>query len=214
MHFIDNITINQICFKTTTHDRCIYIKIIDGELIYLLRMVDDCIISCKNEKTSRNIFNIIGEKMKFQSEKEKGIIPFKFLEFVNNYNGFDIKQTSHYIEMFFQNYILCLCKSHCVKLNKDLNKVQPINEQFSMGYESKRIVPIPSDSIEQMYKESSPKKNTTYHKLLEEKTGFSHCTLLGEVMYAYITCRPDIGYAVTTLSKFSCAPSLSRIINY
>ena len=26
-------------------------------------------------------------------------------------------------------------------------------------------------------------------------------------MYAYITCRPDIGYAVTTLLKFSCAPS-------
>ena len=26
-------------------------------------------------------------------------------------------------------------------------------------------------------------------------------------MYAYITCRPDIGYAVTSLSKFSNAPS-------
>ena len=26
-------------------------------------------------------------------------------------------------------------------------------------------------------------------------------------MYSYITCRPDIGYAVTTLSKFSSAPT-------
>ena len=26
-------------------------------------------------------------------------------------------------------------------------------------------------------------------------------------MYAYITCQPDIGYVVTTLSNFSCAPS-------
>ena len=26
-------------------------------------------------------------------------------------------------------------------------------------------------------------------------------------MYAYITCCPDIGYAITTLSKFSSAPS-------
>ena len=25
-------------------------------------------------------------------------------------------------------------------------------------------------------------------------------------MYAYITCHPDIGYSITTLSKFSCAP--------
>ena len=49
MHFIDNIIINQIGFKTTTHDQCIYQKVIDEEVIYLLRMVDDCIISCKNE---------------------------------------------------------------------------------------------------------------------------------------------------------------------
>ena len=26
-------------------------------------------------------------------------------------------------------------------------------------------------------------------------------------MYAYVTCCPDIDYSVTTLSKFSCAPS-------
>ena len=35
---------------------------------------------------------------------------------------------------------------------------------------------------------------------------FFYCTLLGELMYSYITCRPDIGYVVTTLSKFSCVP--------
>ena len=27
-------------------------------------------------------------------------------------------------------------------------------------------------------------------------------------MYAYITCCPDIGYVITTLSNFSCAPSI------
>ena len=42
---------------------------------------------------------------------------------------------------------------------------------------------------------------------MEEKIAFSYCTLIGEFMYAYITCGPDISYAVTTLSKFSCAPS-------
>ena len=26
-------------------------------------------------------------------------------------------------------------------------------------------------------------------------------------MYSYISCRPDIGYSVTTLSKFSYAPT-------
>ena len=31
--------------------------------------------------------------------------------------------------------------------------------------------------------------------------------LLGELMYAYITYCPDIGYSITNLSKFSCAPA-------
>ena len=34
-----------------------------------------------------------------------------------------------------------------------------------------------------------------------------HRTLLGELLYAYVICRPDIGYAVTMLSKFSTAPA-------
>ena len=37
--------------------------------------------------------------------------------------------------------------------------------------------------------------------------GFSYRHLLGELRYAYMTCRCDIGYAVTTLSKFSTSPS-------
>lgn len=42
----------------------------------------------------------------------------------------------------------------------------------SMDYELKRIVPIPSDSIEKMYKETGSKENTMYHKILEQKCVF------------------------------------------
>ena len=47
----------------------------------------------------QEIFDIICENVRFQSEKEEDIIPFEFLGVVNDYNGVDIKQTSHYIEM-------------------------------------------------------------------------------------------------------------------
>ena len=67
------------------------------------------------------------------------------------------------------------------------------------------MVPIASDSIEKMYKETGPKESVAAHKLLKNRIGFAYQTLLGKLMYAYITCRPDIGYLVTTLSKFSCA---------
>ena len=39
--------------------------------------------------------------------------------------------------------------------------------------------------------------------ILERSRGFSYQTLLGELMYSYITCQPDIAYVVTTFSKLS-----------
>ena len=36
MHFIDNILIKEMEFKTTTHDRCISKKVIDDEAVYIL----------------------------------------------------------------------------------------------------------------------------------------------------------------------------------
>ena len=37
--------------------------------------------------------------------------------------------------------------------------------------------------------------------------GYSYRSLLGEIMYAYVVARPDIGYAVMMLAKFSKAPA-------
>ena len=86
-------------FKITTHDRCIYRKVINNEVVYILMQIDDCIVQTKQEETTKNIFNIIGTKMRFASEEKKGIIPFEYLGIIKDYNGADIKQTSHYIDM-------------------------------------------------------------------------------------------------------------------
>ena len=42
---------------------------------------------------------------------------------------------------------------------------------------------------------------------LELSQGFTYPTLLGEMMYVYVTYRPDTGYVITTMSKFSTKPS-------
>ena len=52
-----------------------------------------------------------------------------------------------------------------------------------------------------------PREGTSEHAILEKKLGFSYWSVLGELMYVYITCWPNIGYAITTLSKFSSEPS-------
>ena len=77
-----------------------------------MRQVDDFLLACRNEETAKNIFNTIGVKMSFDTEKEQGIIPFEYLGVVDDYNGVEIRQTEHYIEMLCENYINCLLRSH------------------------------------------------------------------------------------------------------
>jgi len=54
---------------------------------------------------------------------------------------------------------------------------------------------------------AGPVENTPEHKTLEAEQGFGYRSVLGEILFAYVLCRPDIGYAVTTLAKFSTAPN-------
>ena len=69
-------------------------------------------------------------------------------------------------------------------------------------------VPLRSDVLNQLAKEApGPKEGTMAHRELQEKRGFSYRTLLGEMMFAYVSCRPDIGYAITLMSKYSSQPS-------
>ena len=58
-----------------------------------------------------------------------------------------------------------------------------------------------------MFTQIGPAEGSAEHHRLEDKYGFAYRTLLGELMYAYVVCRPDIGYAIITLSKFSTCPS-------
>jgi hypothetical protein len=65
MRMIDRILIEDIGFTTTTHDRCIYTKQIDGKTILVLRQVDDF------------IYDIIGTKIRFKTGEEEDIVPFE-----------------------------------------------------------------------------------------------------------------------------------------
>ena len=58
----------------------------------------------------------------------------------------------------------------------------------------------------QTYKECGPDESIIDAFKLELSQGFAYCTLLGETIYAYVTCRPDIGRVITTMSKFSTKP--------
>jgi len=76
----------------------------------------------------------------------------------------------------------------------------------SLPQSSKPTIPVPTDAVTTLYQHHGPAEGTSDHMALTAKCGFAYRTLLGELLYAYVTCRPDIGYATITLSKFSTCP--------
>ena len=63
-----------------------------------------------------------------------------------------------------------------------------------------------------MFRYKGASEGTATHQVLETSPKFNYQNILEELMYVYITCRPDIGYAITTLSKFSSKPSTFHYI--
>ena len=56
----------------------------------LLCQVDDFCIGCTEEQDAKNIYNLIGTKIQFQSEQDKGDVSFEYLGLVTDYNGTDL----------------------------------------------------------------------------------------------------------------------------
>ena len=57
-----NIIIDKMGFETTMHDHCIYKKVIDGSLVYLLEQIDNFILACHDHKTAKKYSTSMGQK--------------------------------------------------------------------------------------------------------------------------------------------------------
>ena len=155
--------------------------------------VDDFLISCKLESVAKRIYDYIGTKLKLHKEIDA---PFKYLGPATNYNGVDITQTKHYIEIS--------CAGYIDRVNRAHGWEHPGPDEIT----SRPTSPIPERALDVIYQEHGPVEGSKEYKDLQKQAGFAYCTLHGELLYAYVTCRPDIGFAVTTMAKFSHHPTL------
>jgi hypothetical protein len=188
---INKILVNM-GFITTTHDKTIYKTTYNGETVYMLRQVDDFALACKQEETAKAIYKHIGQKLRLPKEDKD---PFSYLGLIHDFNGIDVKQTTDYIQISCSNYIDRIMTSHGWEKERNM---QP---------SSKPTAPLSTETLSQINNHEGFLEGTKEHADLEAKAGFSYRTLLGEMMYAYVSCRPDIGYAITLMSKYSSKPS-------
>jgi hypothetical protein len=185
---------SEFGFTSTTHDKSIYSATIDGYKVLLLRQVDDFALACPNEALAQRIYNRIGKRLQLPSEEQP---PFKYLGLLKDFNGLDIAQYDDRIVISCQSYIDRVLRTH--------GWAHP-----AVPDPNKPLTPIPADAINSMYAESGPSEDSPEHAALVKQFGFPFRTLLGELLYAYITCRPDIGYSSVTLSKFSTCPHVNH----
>ena len=114
---------------------------------------------------------------------------------INHVNGINVLQTDSYIKISCAMYIDRLVTTHGWKEDKHIRTI------------AKTIAPISTEALKQVYEQKGAAEGTAEHKAIKAKASFSYQTLLGKMMYVYVTCRPDIGYAITLLSKFGSCPS-------
>jgi hypothetical protein len=160
----------------------------------MLRQVNDFALAAPDEHAARAVYTAIGEALKLPT---KDAPPFSYLGLLKDYKGVDVHQFNDRTVLNCETYIDRVLRTHgwttpSAESDRDSNKPQS---------------PIPVESIAALYASEGPAEGTTEHANLATKYGFGYRSLLGELMYPFVTCRPDIGYAVIMLSKFSHPPS-------
>jgi len=185
--------LEKVEFNSTMHEKNIYTGQFCGEKVLLVRQVDDFALGCHQESTAKSVYAKIGAKLTLHNEAEA---PFEHLGLVDSFHGYDVLQTCEYIKLSAASYIRRLLKAHGwdnPSPHESSNKPKP---------------PLHESDVANLFNlAAGPVENTPKHKALEAEQGFGYRNVLGEILFAYVLCRPDIGYAVTTLAKFSTAPN-------
>jgi hypothetical protein len=111
----------------------------------------------------------------------------------------DLFQTRDYVKMASDTCIRLLLQTH----------------DWSTPTSSKKESddsPIADDAAKMLYELRGPMEDTADAGILPDKMGFSYRQLLGEPMYAYVVVRPELGFAVCLLARFSSTPHEKRRI--
>ena len=194
---IHQILTQHVGLSCANHEPCLYRGTIDNQDIFLLRQVDDFAISAPSIHIANQVLDKIQEKLQE---------PLKRLGTLSMYNGLNIHQSRHYIRVSCETYLTKILQGHGWFEESHKKSVKtPVN------YDTQHIRDIETTQ--------GPEDDLMKAQLQQEQ-GFSYRQALGELLFAAVTCRPDIFHSVIKLSKFSTKPAaihyhaLKRIFRY
>jgi Reverse transcriptase (RNA-dependent DNA polymerase) len=185
--YIQAILLNDMEFKATTHEPCLYRKDIqyqgESHKIMILRQVDDFIISGPTEELCNEIRNSIQDKM---------TCTLNNLGIIIRFNGVDILQSRNYIKLSCHTYLDKILDHHQWQHLKAANNPVPMRTDSNF-----------MQDIETSKGPDNPKEQRT----LEREMNFNYRQAIGELIFAMTVCRIDISQAVIKLSQYSSQPA-------
>jgi len=183
--FIDDIIQHKLGFTPTTHEKCLYRGMFNGKEVLFLRQVDDFSVAAENEIICNKVIEEVSKHLK---------APLKNLGQVNRFNGVEVEQTKYFIKIHNLQYI-----------EKILTRHGWLHDNYKYP---KLPVPMRSDNKYIFELENAKGPDTDRDRLtLEVKMKFNYRQALGEILYAMVTCRPDLSISVTKLSQYSQNPA-------
>jgi dUTP pyrophosphatase len=182
---IDNILQKKLNFKPTTHEPCLYHGTFQNKEVLFLRQVDDFAVATETAELATSIIEEIDRYMK---------IDIKDLGQLERYNGVDIIQSKYNIKLNNPTYLRKIIGEHQWMINDTAVSNMP--------------TPMPDDRkyMEKLENAVAPitERDRT---VLQLKMNFNYRQAIGELIYAMVTCRPDISYPLIKLSQYSQNPA-------
>ena len=182
---IDKI-INKLGFTACHHEPCLYVhENYKNNKIFFLRQVDDFAVSAPTSKLAEEIIADINSHMS---------IDIKSLGVVDRFNGVDIQQSRNFVKIFNKSYI-----DKILKAKGWLDAAIPDNNT--------RRIPMHNDKDYNQDIEIASPIEPNELPAIEKEFGFTYKQAIGELIYALVTCRPDISYPLIKLSQYSTKPA-------
>jgi Reverse transcriptase (RNA-dependent DNA polymerase) len=187
--FINKILLNKFNLRNTTHERNLYSGTFNEKPILVKRQVDDIAVASPCPDTARAFINALSKHVQLKGN-----------DILTTFNGIQVEQSSDYIRVHCTRYIERLVAAHGWDTTIDTPDSHYHNN-------SQPREPLSASLIQQIDKDIGPPESSPEGQHIARLRGFKYRQLLGELMYAYIICRLDIGYVLIKLAQFSTTPA-------
>lgn len=171
-------------WRKTIHEPCLYRRDMGDKSDQLMcRQVDDMLLSLKTKEEFLVIASELDTVLNMTHENKLATC----------FNGLEIEQTRDYIGIGVEKYIVKVYTDH--------------------GWDAENISKKPKAPLSELLakeiieSDKGPQSKSPAAIALQNEMGFSYRMLLGELIWAYVIVRLDIGYAMSLLSRYAEYPA-------